>query len=128
MRILVSILITLGVGCAMYLMYLKSAGSRSGGTALRAISTTSVKAQLVNIAEAERIYYVQNNSYATLQELTSTGAIKFKTPDPTGYTYAVDTNTSGFTATARRDQDKGGPSADYPTLSIDETMKIAGSD
>jgi hypothetical protein len=129
MRILISILLTLAIGMGTYVMYMKSSVSGSGGTPMSAISTTTVKMQLVQIAQAERTYYVQNSGYATLDQLSSSGWLTLKTPDPTGYTYTVDTAADGFTATASHPGAAGKDSdpKDYPTMSIDQTMKVQGA-
>ena len=125
MRVLISILISVMACAGMYVMYMHSSGLHSGGSAFGAIADSTVKVQLVNIAEAERDYYALNNSYASMDELKKTGALKFKDPDPTGYAYTVQTSSSGFIATGKHIDAKGGkPSADYPTLSIDESMKV----
>ena len=71
MRVILSLVITVAIGMGVYAMYLKSTVSSTGGHPVSAISTTSVKMQLLQIAQAERTYYVQNNSYATIDQLAS---------------------------------------------------------
>jgi hypothetical protein len=125
MRVLISILITAMACAGMYVMYMHSSALHPGGSAFGAITDTTVKVQLVNIAEAERDYYALNSSYASMDELKTAGALKLKEPDPTGYTYTVETSPSGFIATGKHIDSKGGkPSPDFPTLSIDESMKV----
>jgi hypothetical protein len=128
MRIIISLLFTVAIGMGVYVMYMKS--SVPGGTPMTAVSTTTVKMQLLEIAQAERTYYVQNNSYATLDQLSSSGWLTMKTPDPTGYTYTVDATADGFTATARHPgaQGKDSDPKDFPPMSIDQTMKVGGVD
>jgi Tfp pilus assembly protein PilE len=129
MRIIISLLLTVAIGMGTYVMYMKTAVSGTGGTPMSAVSTTTVKMQLLQIAQAERTYYVQNNSYATLDQLSSSGWLTMKTPDPTGYTYTVDATADGFTATARHPgaQGKDSDPKDFPPMSIDQTMKVGGA-
>jgi len=127
MRALISVVVTLAVAMGMYLLFMKNALSGSGGSPTQLISTTSVQMQLVNIAQAERIYYVQNNTYASLNDLASSGALTLRTPDPDGYTYVVDASPTGFKATAHHEDVAGKPSS-YPVISIDQTMQVQRSD
>jgi hypothetical protein len=122
MRIIVSLLFTVAIIMGMYALYLKSSVSSMGGHPVSAISTTHVEMQLLQIGQAERTYYVQNNAYGTIEELASSGSLTLATPDPDGYTYSVDASPAGFTATARHAT--GGGSDDYPTLSVDQTMTV----
>lgn len=123
MRALISIVVTLGIAGFMYLIYLRSAVP-AGGTPQQVISTTGVEVQLLNLAQAERMYYVQNNSYASLDQLSSSGTFTVPMPDHDGYNYSVDASSTGFTATATHADVPGKTSADYPTLSIDQGMQV----
>jgi hypothetical protein len=122
------LLLTVGIGAGTYVMYLKSATPGGAASPMQAISTTTVKMQLLNIAQSEKTYYVQNSSYATIEQLSSSGWLTLKDPDPTGYHYSVAVTTApdGFTVTAQHDESKGGLPNDYPTMTIDETMKVQG--
>ena len=53
--------------------------------------------QLLQIAQAERTYYAQNNSYATIDQLASSGSLTLRSPDPDGYSYSADAAPGGFT-------------------------------
>lgn len=125
MRIVASLLFTVAIVMGVYALYLKSTVSSTGGHPVSAISTTSVKMQLLQIAQAERAYNAQNGSYATIEELASSGSLTLRTPDPDGYSYSVDASPAGFTATARH-TGNGGESNDYPTMSIDQSMTVQG--
>jgi hypothetical protein len=124
MRIVVSLLFTVAIVLGTYALYLKSSVSSTGGHPISAISTTHVEMQLLQIAQAERAYNAQNGSYATLEQLDSSGSLTLRTPDPDGYAYSVDASPAGFMATASHAGGNGGESADYPTLSIDQTMTV----
>ena len=89
--------------------------------ATQAINITGVKNDLLAIARAEQLHFAQHGSYATLEELISSGALTMQKPGRDGYSYSVEVQSSGFTATARYE----GPSGlRYPTLAIDQTMQI----
>jgi len=126
MRIVVSLLLTVAIGMGVYALYLKSTVSSTGGHPVSAISTTHVEMQLLQIAQAERAYNAQNGSYATLEQLDSSGSLTLRTPDPDGYSYSVDASPAGFMATARHTGGSGVESNDYPTLSIDQSMTVQG--
>jgi len=131
MRVILGLIIAVGLSMGMYTMYLKSfSGGKPGTTPLSAVSTTTVKMQLLNIAGAEKTYYSQNNEYATMEELTTAGWYTPKDPDPTGYNYdiAVEKDPAAFTVTATHLPGGKGNAADYPTMSIDQSMKVSGDD
>jgi hypothetical protein len=126
MRIVVSLLFTVAIGMGLYAVYLKSTVSSTGGHPVSVISTTHVEMQLLQIAQAERAYNAQNGSYATLEQLDSSGSLTLRTPDPDGYSYSVDASPAGFMATARHTSGNGVESNDFPTLSIDQSMTVQG--
>jgi hypothetical protein len=129
MRIIISIVVSLAIASGMYIMFLKSAASgSSGGSPKVVISTTTVQMQLVNIAEAEKMYFVQNSSFGSLDELAASNTFKLKFPDPDDYEYSVDATASGFKATARHAFAKGAKADNYPVISIDQNMQVERSD
>ncbi len=97
---LISLLLTAVIGVGAYLYFLKQAAPAPGMVATQAISLTGVKTDLIAIAQAERMYYVQNGSYADLATLASTGAMNITRTSRDGYTYSVEPSDSGFTVTA----------------------------
>jgi len=125
----VSILITLGLGLGIYVMYIRTAGGNMpGGNPTSAISTTSVKMQLLSMANAERTNYVQNNPYASIDELKSSGSFTPREPDPDGYSYDVTVakDPDSFTITASHPPAPNGSTANFPSFSIDQSMTVAG--
>src|SRR5665213_1430129 len=121
---LIGILLTAVIGVGLYLYFLKQAVPAPGMVATQAITLTGVQNDLVAIAQAERMYYVQNGSYTDLATLASTGTMNIARTSRDGYAYAVEPGENGFTATARYtapplDMPKGVTPAHFPTISID---------
>ncbi len=125
MRAIISLVVTLGLAMFMYVIYLRTAAPTPGSTPQQVISTTAVEMKLMNVAQAERTYFVQNYSYATLDQLSSSGTYSLPLPDRDGYDYAVDTSSSGFTVTATHPAVTG---LSFPTLSIDQSMQVHRSE
>ena len=88
---------------------------------------------LMAIAQAERIYFAQNGSYAGLDQLVSSGAMNMTRGGRDGYTYSIETSGAGFTVTARHADTSVAPTngavpPHYPAFFIDQTMQIRRSD
>ncbi len=127
MRALVSLVLVLVIVFGIYYLYLKRAqGPGTSGTAIQAISLTGVQADLLAIAQAERVYYAEHGTYASLNELTTSGALTMTRSGRDGYAYSVETTDEGFTVTARYTGPPG--PMRYPTLVVDQTMQIRHSD
>jgi hypothetical protein len=133
MKGLASLLIVAAIAMGLYMYTLKQAAPGPGMVATQAISLTGVKMDLTAIAQAERIYYTQNGSYADLETLTSKGTMNITRTSRDGYTYTVEPSDNGFTVTARYtapplELPKGVTPPRFPTISIDQTMEIHQSD
>ena len=127
MRALIGLILALVIGFFVYKFYFAQVQPGGPGTAAtQAISLTGVKNDLNAIAQAERMYQAQNGSYATLDELISSGALQMGRRGRDGYTYEVEVSGNGFTATARHTGGPGG--VRWPTLVIDQTMQIRQTD
>ena len=126
MRVLVSLVLTLGLGLGVYYVYLKQASpSGAGSLPTSTINTTGVEMDLNAIAQAERYYDVQNGSYATMDQLVSSGALAIAKPGRNGYTYTVDADTTTFTVTAKWSPENPAQSSlHYPTFIVDQTMQV----
>ncbi len=126
MRTLASILITLAIVFGLYFLYFKRLQpGGSGGAPTQAISLTGVQNDLLAIAQAERIYFAQNNSYASLGELTASGTLSLARAGRDGYTYSVETTPEGFAVTAHYTGRPGDPPGmHYPTITVDQAMQI----
>jgi competence protein ComGC len=95
---LLVVVVIVGLMYKFYFAKLQSAGT---GTPTQAISEVGVKNDLLQIAQAERMYQAQHNSYASLDELVSSGAMTMAKSGRDGYTYEVETSAEGFRAIAR---------------------------
>jgi hypothetical protein len=129
MKGLVSILVTAAIGLGIYMYTLKQAAPGPGMVATQNISVTGVKNDLVAIAQAERMYYTQNGSYADLPTLTSTGTMNITRTSRDGYTYSAQPSGNSFTITATYtappvENPAGVTPPHFPTFTIDQTMEV----
>ena len=119
MKGLISLLIACAIAFGIYYLYFRQVQTTGGGSnPTQAITTTGVKNDLNAIAQAERLYFSQNGSYATLDQLIESGSLTASKREREGYTYSVDVSSSGFTVTARSSR----PGS--LSFSIDQSMQI----
>jgi hypothetical protein len=114
------IVLALGIG---YFVYSKSL-TTSGGTELapqEQIDVVGIRANLLNIGQAERMYLAAHGTYGTLEQLRQEGPSSIQTENR-GYVFSVSVNgAQSFRATAvPTDPNKAG----WPTLEIDDTMAV----
>jgi hypothetical protein len=122
MRGLIALLIVAVIAFGVYQFYISPQGkSGSPGSMMQAISTTGVKNDLIAIAQAERRYVGEHGNYATMDELTSSGALATTSRSRQGYTYSVEVTTGGFIATARYTGPANPPG---PSFTVDQTLQI----
>jgi hypothetical protein len=122
MRALISIVIVLAIAYGIYRLYLTRAQPAGSATApTQAITITGVQNDLLAIAQAERLYLAEHGSYASLDELISSGTLLTQRPGRDGYAYSVEVTANSFTVTARY---SGPPALRQPTLVIDQSMQI----
>jgi hypothetical protein len=93
-----------------------------GARPKQVIDVVGVKADLIAIGQAERLYLASHGSYASLDQLRQGGAISFSGTDRRGYNYTAEVNDGQhFKITAA----PSGPAQEgWPTLSIDENMQV----
>jgi hypothetical protein len=97
-------------------------GQSSGVTTPRqTIDEVGVKNDLVAIGQAERLYQTEHGSYASLDDLVSSGAMSMKKTGRGGYTYEAETSADGFRITARCPSDAAPGCTRYV---IDQTMEV----
>jgi hypothetical protein len=125
---MISLMATLAIGMGIYYMYLKHASPGGDRVATQAISTTGVQTDLMAIAQAERVYFAQNGSYGSMDQLVSGGAMNITRTERDGYEYSVNASPSGFTVTASHLDSPapttGGAPLHYPTYTVDESMQV----
>jgi Tfp pilus assembly protein PilE len=96
----------------------------AGTAPTQTISLTGVRADLLQIAQAERMYMAQNGHCATLDELTSSNSLSMTNPVRDGYTYSVECSGGDFSVTASHAAAAAGSPIRYPTLAIDQTLEV----
>jgi hypothetical protein len=130
---LISILLVAAIGIGGYLFFLKQAAPGPGMVATQAISVTGVKNDLIAFAQAERMYFVQNGSYADLATLASSGTMNITRTSRDGYTYFVESSGNAFTVTARYtapplEMPAGVAPPHFPTFTVDQSMEVHQGD
>jgi competence protein ComGC len=120
-RSLIGLVIVLLIVFVGYKLYLSQIRYASGTTPSRTIDVVGVKSDLLAIGQAERLYQVQHNSYGTLDQLVSSGAMSMAKSGRDGYTYEVETSGNSFRVIAHC------PAASSPgctNYAVDETMDV----
>jgi hypothetical protein len=115
---LLVVVLIVALSYKLYFSHLQSAGTASPA---QAINVVGVKNDLIAIAQAERAYQAEHGSYASLDQLTSGGAMTMVKSGRDGYTYDVETSTDGFRAVAHC------PAAANPGCThwvVDQTMEV----
>ena len=110
----------LGTGYFLYNRQLTGA-AMGAASPQEHIDVTAVKASLLEIGQAQRIYVNAHGAYGTLDQLRADGPPHLGS-ERRGYVFRIEPRgAAGFQATASpADATKG-----WPTLSIDETMQVA---
>ncbi len=125
MRALAVILVAAAILFGVYHFYLKKMPTTDEGTAsTQAISLTGVRSDLLQIAQAERLFVAQNGHCGGLDELVSSNSLAMSRPERVGYSYSVECSGSDFSVTARHAPAPGGSPIRYPILAIDQTMQV----
>lgn len=125
MRVLAMLLVFAGIALGLYEYSLKKMPTSDPGTAsTQAISLTGVRADLLQIAQAERAYIVSNGHCASLNELLSSNSLAMSRSERDGYSYSVECSGGDFTVVARHPPAPASSSIRYPTLAIDQTMQV----
>jgi hypothetical protein len=121
MRPFISLILTLLIVLAGYKLYFSQLKSSTGGVApVQTIEVTGVKNDLIAIGQAERMYLAEHGSYATLDQLSSSGAMAIAKTGREGYTYDAQPSGDGFRAEARCSSSASA----CTNYAIDETMEV----
>jgi hypothetical protein len=125
MRALAGVLLAAGLLFGIYHFYLKKMPVTDEGTApTQAISLTGVRADLLQIAQAERVYIATNGHCTSLTELISSNSLSMSRPERDGYVYSVACSGADFTVAARHAPAPAGSPIRYPNLAIDANMQV----
>jgi hypothetical protein len=119
------LLVSAGVLFGAYEYYLKKMPVTDEGTApTQAISLTGVRADLLQIAQAERNSIALNGHCASLDELLSSNSLTMSRAERDGYSYSVECSDRDYTVTAHHSAAPPGSPIRYPILAIDQAMQI----
>lgn len=116
-----SILVVLVIALWIYKSYFGDAQQAMGPQGpMQTIDVIGAKNDLLSIAQAERIYWAQHNSYASMDDLVSSGAMALKKTGREGYTYEEEASSDGFRVTARCTASAAG----CTNFFVDQSMQV----
>jgi hypothetical protein len=125
MRALALLLVAAIVVFGVYQFYLKKLPVTDQGTApTQAISLTGVRADLLKIAEAERVHIATDGNCATLDELLSSNSLSMASQGRDGYSYSIQCSGTDFTISAQHAPAPPGSTIRYPNLATDQTLEV----
>lgn len=125
MKVLATILVAAAVVYAVFHYYFQKMPTTDEGTApTQAITLTGVRADLLQIATAERAFIALNSRCAPLDELASSSDLPVPRTGRDGYTYSVQCSGEQFAVSARHQPAPAGSSIRYPNLSVDDNMQV----
>ncbi|HEY6945751.1 MAG TPA: hypothetical protein VI431_11480 [Candidatus Acidoferrum sp.] len=125
MRALAVLLVAAAVVFAAFHYYFQKMPTTDEGTApTQAITLTGVRADLLQIATAERAFIALNSRCAPLVELASSSDLPVPRTGRDGYTYSVECSGEQFSVSARHQPAPAGSSIRYPNLSVDDNMQV----
>jgi hypothetical protein len=127
MRALALVLVAAVILFGVYQHYIKKMPTTDEGTsATQAISLTGVRADLLQIAQAERANIALNGKCASLDELVSANGLTMNRQGRDGYTYQVSCAGSELEFQVIAEHRPADPNSGirYPKLAIDATMQI----
>jgi len=125
MRGFAGILVVLVLALLIYKFYFTSGQAALGPAGpVQTIDVIGVKNDLISMAQAERIYQAEHNTYGSLDDLVSSGAMAYKKTGRQGYTYDGDASTDSFRIVARCTDP---PLPGCTNFAIDQTMEISST-
>jgi hypothetical protein len=118
---LIGLLVVALIAGMIYKNYFQGLKASGAATPVQTINIVGVKNDLLGIAQAERAYQAEHGTYASLSDLTSSGALTMKSSGRDGYVYDVDFSAQTFRAIAHC------PIATQPgcqNWSVDQSMEV----
>ena len=126
MRALAVILIAAAVAYGAFHFYFQKMPTTDQGTApTQAITLTGVRADLLQIATAERAFIALNSHCAPLGELASSSDLPVPRTGRDGYSFSVECSGEQFSVSAHHQPAPPGSSIRYPNLAVDENMQVS---
>lgn len=124
-KALATILVAAAVVYAVFHYYFQKMPSTDEGTApTQAITLTGVRADLLQIATAERSFIAQNSRCAPLDELASSSDLPVPRAGRDGYAYSVECSGEQFAVSARHEPAPAGSLIRYPNFAVDDNMQV----
>jgi Tfp pilus assembly protein PilE len=116
------LLIVLLIGYLIYTSQIREKGN--GKTLVHQINLPAVRSDLLSLAQAERLHYATNGSYATLEELRRSNVMN-SIPEAgrSGYQYTAEVDGAAHFKITASPTDSA--RTDLPILSVDETLQIS---
>lgn len=125
MRGLALVLVAAAILYGVYQFYIKKMPLTDAGTAAtQAISLTGVRADLLQIAQAERENIALSGKCSSLEELTSSGGLMMVRGGRDGYSYQVNCSGSDFQVVAEHPPADSNSGIRYPKLAVDALMQV----
>ena len=125
MRALAGLLAAAALAFGVYYFYMRQMPTTDAGTApTQAISLIGVRADLLQIAQAERGNIALNSKCDSLDDLVSSGSLTMDRKERDGYSYTVSCSGTDFQVIAEHPPAAPGSGIRYPKLAIDASMQI----
>ena len=121
MKGMLGILVVAVISLLAYKYYFANAHSDGTGTPAQTINIVGVKNDLIALAQAERGYQAEHGGFASLGDLTSSGALAMQNRGRQGYTYDIENTSNGFRAIAHCPTVTNPGCTDY---FVDQTMEV----
>ena len=123
MRSILGILGLVIVLAIAYRLNTSSLDPAKAGSPKQQIDVVGIQSDLLSMAQAERLYFASNGTYATLDQLQQSGNIQFQGTNHRGYAFDIEIDgLKHFRITAKPlDQSR----TNGPVYSIDETQQIS---
>ena len=121
MKGMLGILVVALIALLAYSFYFSKARSDGTGTPAQTINIVGVKNDLIALAQAERGYQAEHGGFASLGDLTSSGALAMQNRSRQGYTYDIENTSNGFRAIAHCPTVTNPGCTDY---FVDQTMEV----
>jgi hypothetical protein len=118
---MVGLLVVALIAAFTYKYYFSNGQAAGVTTPRQTIDIVGVKNDLIAIAQAERVYQTEHGSYASIDDLVSSGAMSMKKPGRGGYTYEAESSGDSFRVTAQCPVDTAPGCTSYV---INQTMEV----